>query len=85
MSRGYLLRRAVMVFAASWLVVSAFSSIAYAATQFGMPSQADTGTGSIDTPQAAGYAVGVLAGYVGLLTGIAYLRDPLRKTTGALA
>jgi hypothetical protein len=78
-SRGYLLRRAVMVFAASWIVVSAFSSIAYAATQLGMPSQTDTGPGSIDTPQAAGYAVGILAGYVGLLTGIAYLRDPLRK------
>jgi hypothetical protein len=34
---------------------------------------------SIDTPEAAGYAVGVLAGYVGLLTAIAYWRDPLRK------
>jgi hypothetical protein len=77
-SRRYL-RRAVMVFAASWVLVSAFSSIAYAATQLGVPSQAGTGTGSIDTPQAAGYAVGVLAGYVGILTGIAYLRDPLRR------
>jgi len=42
-------------------------------------SQVDTGTASIDTPEAAGYAVGVLAGYVGILTGIAYFRDPLRK------
>jgi hypothetical protein len=42
-------------------------------------SQADTGTGSIDTAEAAGYAVGVLAAYVGILTGIAYFRDPLRK------
>ena len=119
MSRGYLLRRAIMVFAASWILAGAFSSIAYAATQFGaetppahmshrawlrdsvseatggtvteaapgagtreaaeVPSQVDTGTGSIDTPGAAGYAVGVLAGYVAILTGIAYFRDPLRK------
>ena len=35
--------------------------------------------GSIDTAEAAGYAVGVLAAYAGFLTGIAYFRDPLRK------
>jgi hypothetical protein len=39
----------------------------------------EPGTGSIDTAKAAGYAVGVLAAYVGILTGIAYFRDPLRK------
>ena len=119
MSRGFLLRRAIMIFTASWILAVAFSSTAYAATEFGaqMPgmhmsqrawsrdwasaatggtvteaalgagtweaanvqSQADTGPGSIDTAEAAGYAVGVLAAYVGFLTGIAYFRDPLRK------
>jgi predicted nucleic acid-binding Zn ribbon protein len=119
MSRGFLLRRAMMVFATSWILVGAFSGAAYAATQFGaepprmdvshrawlrdraaeatgetvteaapgagtreaagVQLPADSGTGSIDTPEAAGYAVGVLAGYVGILTGIAYFRDPLRK------
>jgi len=34
-SRGYLLRRAIMIFAASWILAGALSSIAYAATQFG--------------------------------------------------
>lgn len=119
MSRGLLLRRAIMVFTASWILAGAFSGTAYAATQFGADaprmqmshrawlrdstseatgetgteealgagtreaagaqSQADTGTGSIDTPEAAGYAVGVLGAYVAILTGIAYFRDPLRK------
>jgi hypothetical protein len=119
MSRGLLLRRAIMIFTASMILAVAFSSTAYAAAEFGaqMPrmhmgqrawlrdwasgasretateaalgagtweagevqSQADTGTGSIDTAEAAGYAVGVLAAYVGILTGIAYFRDPLRK------
>jgi hypothetical protein len=118
-SRGFLLRRTIMIFTASLILAVAFSSTAYAATEFGaqMPrihmsqrawprdwvsaaagetvteaalgagtweaanaqSQADTGTGSIDTAEAAGYAVGVLAAYVGFLTGIAYFRDPLRK------
>jgi hypothetical protein len=119
MSRGLLLRRAIMIFTASMILAVAFSSTAYAAAEFGaqMPrmhmgqrawlrdwasgasretateaalgagtweagevqSPADTGTGSIDTAEAAGYAVGVLAAYVGILTGIAYFRDPLRK------
>lgn len=119
MSRDFLLRRAIMIFTASLILAVAFSSTAYAATEFGVQvprmhmsqsawprdwvsaavgetateaalgagtweavnvqSQTDTGTGSIDTAEAAGYAVGVLATYVGILTGIAYFRDPLRK------
>jgi hypothetical protein len=38
----------------------------------------DTGTGVIDTAQAAGGAVGVLLGYVLILNWIAYFRNPLR-------
>ena len=35
MSRGFLLRRAIMIFTASWILAAAFSSTAYAATEFG--------------------------------------------------
>ena len=45
----------------------------------GVPNDTpDTGTGVIDTRQAAGWAVGVLLGYVLILNGIAYFRNPLR-------
>jgi hypothetical protein len=41
-------------------------------------STPDTGTGIPDNANAAGYAVGALLGYVGLLNLIAYFRNPLR-------
>lgn len=51
-----------------------------AAQWYKVPNDApDTGTGSTDTAGAAGSAVGVLATYVGILNGIAYFRNPLRR------
>lgn len=57
---------------------SLMSKLATAQSDEVPASTPDTGTGIPDNANAAGYAVGALLGYVGLLNLIAYFRNPLR-------